>query len=277
MSSFQIPVESSPGTRFSIFVQLPDEILVNIGKHVAKLCGARDYCRFSQTAQRTNSLLMRKETINIVLEEANTRFQRNRSSLLLPSLTDSPMMVHSLQQLAFLECVLDHTFLEENRFHARFGAKVREILNRFPSAALLLDAHSGDGDLMAITPYGHFDYRAKHAYEKIVSSNNNTDETSISPERVRIRVWGRTVAEPASESDHPYGIKARKGKGWVEFFFQLEDASGNTLELPPRPDFYNGLQSPEFQHFEIFVDEADSSDSSNDEWALDEAFGWGPH
>ena len=67
------------------------------------------------------------------------------------------------------------------------------------------------------------------------------------------------VAEIASESDHPYSIKAKKGNGWVEFFFHLKDAtSGEILELPPRPDFYNGLESPAFQRFEIFVDESDS-------------------
>ena len=244
-------VEKTP-TRFPI-LQLPDEILVNIGKHVAKLCGARDYCRFSQTAQRIHHLLMRHEIITSVLEEANSRFQRNRSSLLLPSLTNTPMVVNTLQQLAFLECILEEGFLEENRFHARFGTKVREILIRFPSATLLLDAHSGRGDLMANTPYGYFDYRAKHAYEKIVSYG-----VGISPDRVRIRVWGRTVAEIASESDHPYSITAKKGKGWVEFFFQLTDANGETLELPPRPDFYNGLESPAFQRFQVFVDESDS-------------------
>ena len=258
MTSLKIPVEGSP-TRFPI-LQLPDEILVNIGRHVAKLCGARDYCRFSQASRRIYCLLMRHEILNRVLEEANSRFQRNRSSILLPSFTSTPMMVHTLQQLAFLEYILEHKFLDENRFHPRLGAKVQEILNRFPSATLVLDAHSGRRELLATTPYGYFDYRAKHAYERIVSSENNDTGASISPERVRIRVWGRTVAEKASESDHPYSMTAKKGKGWVEFFFQLTDANGETLELPPRPDFYNGLESPAFQRFQIFVDEDDSSD-----------------
>ena len=240
-------------------LQLPDEILVNIGKHVAKLCGARDYCRFSQTSKRIRRLLLRRETLTSVLQEANARFHKNRSSLLLPSFTETPMVVHTLQQLAFLECVLEHEFLAENRFHPRFAVKVRSVLNRFPSAVLVLDAHGGRGDLMANTPYGFFDYRAKHAYEKIVSVDTIS---SISPERIRIRVWGRTVAEKASESEHPYGIKARKGKGWVEFFFQLKDCeTEDALELPPRPDFYKDIPSPEFQRYEIFVDEGDSSDS----------------
>lgn len=254
MASSQI--QDTP--KLPILLQLPDEILVNIGRHVAKLCGARDYCCFSQTSKRIRCLLLRHETITSVLQEANARFRKNRSSLLLPSWTETPISVRTLQQWAFLECLLEHEFLAENRFHPRFGAKVRAILNRFPSAVLVLDAHGGRGDLMARTPYGFFDYRAKHAYEKIISSDT---ASNILPERIRIRVWGRRVAAKASESEHPYSTKARKGKGWVELFFQLQDGE-DLLELPPRPDFYKDVPIPRFQRYEMYVD---SSDSESDD------------
>lgn len=44
---------------------------------------------------------------------------------------------------------------------------------------------------------------------------------------------GRRVADAAVTSDHPYGIVARCGLGWVEIYLEYK-----CLELPRRPEFY---------------------------------------
>ncbi len=247
----------SPSQRRLELTMLPDEILVDIGKSVATLCGVHGFVLFSRTSKRLRRLLMHRETIAAVIGEGNSRIQRNRSFMLLPSCSSEQIVASTLEQLAFYESIKEQNLLEENRFTPQLGSKIRTILNQHPSSILLLDAHSGRGELMATTPYGHFDYRAKHAYEKIVVATGTNDISS--EDRIRIRVWGRAVAEKASESLHPYSGKARKGKGWVEIFFRIPGQASNMLELPPRPDFYRELEVPQEQQYQNFVD-FDSSD-----------------
>jgi len=242
---------SQSQTRLLDLNLFPDEILVTIGKSVAKVCGVNDFVMLSRTSKRLRRLLMHKETLSDIIAEGNSRINRNRSSMLLPSNSSESIVVNTLEQLAFYECVKKQNLLEENRFTPQFGSKVRRILIQHPSSVLVLDAHSGRGELMASTPYGHFDYRAKHAYDKIVAT-----KSAVMEDRIRIRVWGRTVAEQAAESLHPYSSKARKGKGWVEVFFKMDGdgEESETLELPPRPDFYEHLDIPQEQQYQNFVD-----------------------
>jgi hypothetical protein len=266
----------------SKFSMLPDEILVHIGKSVTRVCGIQDFIFLSRTSKRLRHLLMKPKTIAEIMERENQRILGERSSWLLPSCTSTPIVAKTLEQLAFYDRIKEHNFLEENRFNnnpkLNLGWKIRNLLQQHPTATVVLDAHSGRGEIMAITPYGMFDYRAKHAYDTIV-----LPDSGISSERLRIRTWGRAAADVCAESHHPYHTKARKGKGWVEFFLELRSSSNNSnsnsnsnlgsnpddesdhlLELPPRPDFYKHLEIPEEQRYRDFV-YVDSSDSSSDD------------
>jgi hypothetical protein len=51
---------------------------------------------------------------------------------------------------------------------------------------------------------------------------NLLDPAISSKVRITIRSWGKRLAEKASESQHPYGKKAREGRGWVEIFLRME-------------------------------------------------------
>jgi hypothetical protein len=67
-------------------------------------------------------------------------------------------------------------------------------------------------------------------------------------------------------STHPYTALAKKGKGWVEIFLELDG-----IELPSRPDYYKGFVAVnhevnlELYLFRLFEDTSSSSSSSEEE------------
>jgi len=94
---------------------LPDDIVVKIGKSVAKLCGLRDFVSLSRASKRLKRLLIdSEETVSDVIR---IRIDCSYSSYFL----SSPFAVRTLEQMGFYEsCVAagHHYLLEEtNKFH----------------------------------------------------------------------------------------------------------------------------------------------------------------
>lgn len=94
---------------------LPDDIVVKIGKTVAKFCGLRDFVFLSRASKRLKRLLTdSEETVSDVIR---IRIDCSYSSYFL----SSPCSVCTLEQMGFYEsCVAagHHYLLEEtNKFH----------------------------------------------------------------------------------------------------------------------------------------------------------------
>ena len=274
------------------FSMLPDEILVTIGTSVARVCGIQDFVYLSMASKRLKKLLVDSEaTVSEVIRIRSSRIDATASAMLLPSSSPSsswPIGIHTLEQLRFYESVVGqhhHNLLEENRVHFEFAEleidsssidlieTVQRLLQKHPSASVVLDAHCGTPAPSEIAwLYSH--YRGNVVYEAIVAAVNPCITTTMSfdvtatttataassttttattakmvpdlHDRIRVRAWGKTVSEQASRSQHPFGERARDGRGWVEVFLRMEGNNDSNnggpqdrvLELPPRPGFY---------------------------------------
>jgi hypothetical protein len=138
---------------------------------VAKLCRVRDFVVHSRASKRLRELFMRRETVSDVIQNGNSA---------LPLCSSKPIVVGTLEQLAFYESAKEHNLLEENRFvydpHSRDSSigvisAVRSILREHPSATVELNAHSHwGGGLSVPASYLYFDYRGKEVCERWVTN-----------------------------------------------------------------------------------------------------------
>lgn len=245
---------------------LPNELLVRIGASVAKLFDLRDYISLSMVSKRWKHLLVDSKTT--VAEIIRIRLLRLRSN------EDGVVAIRTLQQLNVYETIRKQPFcVAENRVHFDFAdlnvedkasidliENVRTILKTHKTVSVILEAHCGTPAPAEIAwEYSH--YRGRVVSAAIVrgtkclpfplSQTDNDELLAIYDsdnllDRIHIRAWGKMITQAASQSKHPYGELARKGRGWVEIFLRLDDPeNGETiLELPSRPEFYNNTRRP---------------------------------
>jgi hypothetical protein len=257
-------------------LMLPDDVIVHIGKSVATFCGIQDFVCLSLTCKRFQKLMIdSKETVSEVIRIRTRTSLSDTSGMLMPR----PVSIHTLEQLSFYESVTRLNLLADNRIcenpnlqedtrvhfeyadlvidNAKSNAKsdlfsaVRAILERHPSASVVLDAHSGipAPEKVALL-YSHV--RGRVVLEAIMSGENPvvTDERirkgySITPNmelqnRISLRAWGKSVSTIVSQSKHPFRSMAIKGRGWIEIYLRMENNDPNMgIVLPPRPKYYN--------------------------------------
>jgi len=253
---------------------LPDAILVHIGNTVAKLCGVRNFVRLSQTSKRLRRLLIdSQETATNVLRIRTAQININHSNTIVSSLSSTPIILRTLEQLALYESccgcygeclekgapqpsnVLEKnliSWMSEDEFDDLVDA-VQTILEKNPSASVLLDLHTGSDDTLVTDP-APIGMKFLRAILNIPASCRY-DPMDPRFQRVSMRNWERRVTETviASKSKEPYAQNAKSGGGWVEIFLRIEERYPyepeymNTiqLELPPRPDFYKTLRVPQ--------------------------------
>eukprot|EP00977_Amphora_coffeiformis_P010063 scaffold2353_cov167-Amphora_coffeaeformis.AAC.54 len=128
-------------------------------------------------------------------------------------------------------------------------ANVARILKRFPNSFLRIEAHCGTGAPLGIAErfsvargmsvVRSFLEILRHPEMRYPESDD--DDGPYFPRqdlerRLRMTSWGRQISEAAEVSQHHYSSLARLGKGWVELYV----CHGDHLEMPSRPDFYQG-------------------------------------
>ena len=252
----QSPVES--------LLDLPDSLLVVIGKLVAKLGTARDFVHFSLVSERLKGLLMDSEAV--VSEIIRTRVEVLKS-FSLPSLSASPIVIRSLEQLVFCEdcCFRGHNLLEDNRVviplrKSSQGSSpwsVSTDLDRIlkplstleirPSDKLVVHAHCGTGLLVTS------EYATKITTDLAIGARDHILETTkMSDQNCEIMPFGMRVAEiislmhhpyhPYHPPYHPYYDIAEKHDCWLEIYFKRTFGSqGFEITLPPTPDYYRAF------------------------------------
>jgi outer membrane protein OmpA-like peptidoglycan-associated protein len=271
----------------SVLHMLPDDALITIGEHVGRLCGAPTYVKLAQTCKRMKRLLLPEQDPSLMdigdeedAAENNSVIRNvirarvmcfiNSCSLPLPPLLNVPKdwstQIKTLEQLALFELWYSHPFSRDNRIKFDFASStvdeeyredivnLVEIMNRFPSMSLQLDAHCGIAAPLPIAmPF------SQHRGECVVAFICGDHGEHMDPSRISMIPWGKRIARRVARSDHLFGAHAREGKGWVEVFFQLGgESEGDTLVLPSPPAYYS-------------IDDADD-DNSDDE--SDSARGW---
>ncbi len=253
---------------------LPDDILVRIGTHVGKLCGIKDFLALSSTSKRFKRLLTDSEsTVSEVIRIRISQINDDAAvQNLLSAAGSSPPDVRTLKQLSFFESVANHKILQENRIYGRNGdildyapmdttsrpfhersshlegievklankdtialiLGVQDVLKHFPSATVVLEAHSG-----AQTPGGIADLYSNYRGDVVREVMTMGAEELL--DRFTTNGWGSKVTQQAAKSEHPYAALAKQGMGWVEVYLRFPDIDGSNnegLELPPRPEFY---------------------------------------
>lgn len=140
--------------------------------------------------------------------------------------------------------------------------KLKHLLQskRFPSFTIAIHAHCGVGAPPGVAPRfsaarGHhvascligedeeeqsgfmMHYEADESGRISVHflDDRQTDRTDLR-RRIEVNAWGRRVSNIVQNLSHPYSTVANDGRGWAELYVQLGD-----LELPPKPDYYDGL------------------------------------
>lgn len=219
-------------------------------------------------------LMDSESTVSEVIHIRTSQIIENDSvDNLLFAAGSSPPEIHTLKHLSFFESVANHKILEENRIYGRNGdildyapmdvtagrpftqrtshlegievklankdtieliLGVQDVLKHFPSATVVLEAHSG-----VQTPAGMADlyanYRADVVRDVMVMGAEELED------RFTTNGWGSKITQQASESEHPYAALAKQGMGWVEVYLRFPGRDGSNdegLELPPRPEFY---------------------------------------
>ncbi|KAL3904007.1 MAG: hypothetical protein SGARI_005124, partial [Bacillariaceae sp.] len=142
-------------------------------------------------------------------------------SPLFPVPKDWASQIKTLEQLALFELWYDHPFSRDNRIkfdfasstvHTAYRAAIdslREIMERFPTMSLQLDAHCGKATPPQIAmPF------SQHRGESAVAFICGEHGEHLDPTRISMIPWGKRIAHRVAKSDHLFGSYAREGKGW---------------------------------------------------------------
>ena len=267
----------------SVFDRLPDDALETIGSWVAAT-GAENLARCLKVNRRFRSVLGARCS-NLVRQQSHQ----------YPN-------VETLEQLALWEAVGKIGLWEENRIGFDYASvdiarnnprhrheddildsqerveQVAKLLKRFPNCFLRIEAHCGTG-----APWGIAErfsvargMSVVRAFLELLREDIEEEDAEeyfedrdlvIVEERLHMTTWGRRIAEIAETSSDHYGRVARLGKGWVELYI----CHGDNLEMPTRPDFYEGLM-PNTEELETDDDDTveDGEDVDDDDEDLDQ-------
>ena len=217
-------------------------------------------------------------------DDSNSRSSSNRDTSNESSPSDKSNIldfptndITTLKQLLIYETICDAGFGNDNRIGFDFASteinrndgsrqridQIAKIYKRFPAVHLQIDAHCGIAAPIGIAP--RFSrLRGIVVRETIarailglpiddVAAEEDDSRTGIRYDydnRVLTHGWGRTLAAAAARSEHPFNETARDGKGWVDIFFRIPTDDNEFLELPSRPDYYNGISGQDIEREE---------------------------
>lgn len=249
---------------------LPDGVLVDIGVSVAKVCGLRDFVSLGMTSKRLRAILLQSEaTIADVIRCRTRPFlkskqdeRRREPSSTIPYVSPPPptpsaiesLQLRTLEDLWFFECVYGSSCrlaqhdiryfgtaarrFPSRRVQKKFVSKIlRSVLRTFPSAIVVVEYHESSSTSTAAAP-GAIDL-------SFVDGIFFCDELNINwkyHDRVLLRRWDKTLGRESPDPDH-YLVIERRSCWWMEVYIRLTRTSGlteNPLDLPPRPNYYQG-------------------------------------
>ena len=239
---------------------LPDDLLVQIGKWVAKICNVRSYQALAMTSKSFHSLLMDDTTVSTVIETESfrvmDRFSKNErdshganaSGYLLFGFPES------FQELHLWKTALELMSERSNKFYfpivdvARAAFIIRSIcgvmtLNR--SAIVILDAHCGSDaplEQSRETSYTSGMFIGLNLARAFANLGGSKAVESMKS-RVFIRNWGATARESAIAMQDAHAKRVAEGSGWVEVSFRIK--LKEIVEFPPRSRLYEDLYFPE--------------------------------
>lgn len=235
-------------------LDLPDEVLVSIGKWVSCF-DLKDFAHFQSSNRRIYSLLSHPEVLSSLVDIRSVAAPYRES-------------ITSLVRLYLYEVVRKAGLLEENRVGFDYGSPavleedfenngdetyieesrtrldtVRDILSRHGNLfGVMVDAHSGLG-----APSLRLARRMSQARGiGICQIWFREFITHDAPYGVQMSAWSLDAAHAALRSDHPFKVNAATGRGWAELrLFVKGDEKGDfevlPFVVPSRPNFYDGL------------------------------------
>lgn len=261
-----------------LLLDLPDELLVTIGKWVSCF-DLKGFAHFRSSNRRLRELLdlSQPKVLSFLL---NTR------SVAAPYRAS----MTTLGRLYLYEVAQSAGLLEENRAGFDYGSpevleddptenafepndntyitgsetrldKVQDILRRHRTTfRVVIDAHSGTGapslrlaEQMSVARGMGIVNRWFREFFVTGDDDEDTempalDEQQDEPSPVIMCAWSLEAADAAVTSNHPYAQNARTGRGWAELRLALKgDGDDNTnasdvFMVPFRPAYYRGLQ-----------------------------------
>ena len=239
----------------NFFEILPDDALLAIGSWVVAT-GAVNLAQSLRVNRRLRALWGQAAWLEQLLRE---------------QYKDLPAAVRTLEQWALWEVVQEAGLEEEHRIGFDFASldiawddrrnehdildsrqrayRVGRILKRFPNAFARIESHCGTGAPLEIAEQFSV-ARGRTVIDFLLGAMLVIDwdeddeeeeifrlrDLSTAQRRLFLTAWGRQIALAARESPHPHGRLAALGKGWVELYV----CHGPDLEMPARPDFYQG-------------------------------------
>jgi hypothetical protein len=245
------------------FDVLTDDAVVTVGQWVGAT-GAANLARLQKTCRRLASLLGQPALLRDVVKDRSVAYK-----------------ITSLEQLAFWEAVEEAGLMEENRIgfdlaslaidssaqHATHADDiqdsmarifaVRRIAHRFPETRILIEAHTGT----IAPPYigVYFSRSRGEAVGLALLWQQEDGAFHLDTTRMHVTGWGIRISQAAARDLlHPHGALARRGKGWAEIYLVHGRAD---LQLPSRPDFYQGVVPPGVGE----IGEDDASDDTSDD------------
>ena len=268
------PQKKSKNSKPDCLGLLPDDLLVQIGKTVARLCGAREFVSLSRTCKRMNSLLTDEQVVEDVLERANDDMVKDicteggRLPLEYQSM-DSWIELNTLERLALYDSLLEHGLFEQNyitfkkpfqrsefiKANVKLISSIQTVLKKNPSASVVLDAHCGDSGLREDLSYIGYSFSkayGENAAMHIMSGPNYGTPPAISADRILIRKWGALIQNDLLRRwFYPRIYAAPDDTSWVDVFFripscpdELKDSQFFRYEMPSHPYFYSGFEVP---------------------------------
>jgi outer membrane protein OmpA-like peptidoglycan-associated protein len=173
----------------------------------------------------------------------------------------SSLGIKTLKELGFYQVVTSAGLFQEYRLGFRFVSTtidddngesseikgstqriqdVARILQQFTDARVVVESHCGTA-APTLVAADFSRSRGQAVCSELINITFATNYYYIHIEdRVTMRPWGKRVTEQVvALANHKNCTVASKGRGWVEVYVQLRDG----LQLPPRPDYYDGLQA----------------------------------
>jgi hypothetical protein len=166
----------------------------------------------------------------------------------------SSLGIETLKELGFFQAATSAGLFQENRLGFRFvstviddngtSSEIKGSIQRVKSVARILQQFE---DARVIVEYAAlvapaFSRSRGHAVCSELMQNSFLASSNLVNihDRIIMRPWGKRVTEQIVVlANHKNCTIARKGRGWVEVYVQL----GDDLQLPERPDYYDGLQA----------------------------------
>lgn len=221
------------------FQVLPDEMVSVIGLWLVDQI--KYLVSFHATCQRMRVILLKPSFRREIVHQLGIPLGGETSAL-------------TLEQVGFFEAIQRAGLMQENRIGFSYASteiedptpeeegcimhnmqrieSVRKVWKQFGSSALIIDAHVG-----TLAPRGVASRFSRVRGAAVLQAILQDDqEEHDNDDRIITQAWGKRVAHAASMSSHRYAQIAREGKGWAEIYFTLHE-----LELPPRPDYYHGI------------------------------------